>query len=86
MSGLELEYGSIEECISGLQKLPADYPMAERPSVRGEGRTITELEQTADLYVSFFETMEILIENTSKYLNCVIKDFKEADKKKIEIS
>ena len=54
--------------------------------MRGEGRNITELEQTADLYASFYEAAEILMESTSKYLDCVIRDFKEADKKNIEIS
>ncbi len=86
MSGLELEYGSIRECINELQKLPACYPAAERAPLRGEGQNITELEQTADLYVSFYEAAEILMESTSKYLDCVIKGFKEADKKNIEIS
>lgn len=86
MSGLELEYGSIRECINGLQKLPASYPAAERAALRGEGQNITELEQTADLYVSFYEAAGILMESTSKYLDCVISGFKEADKKNIEIS
>ena len=86
MSGLDLEYGAIRECISEVQKLPAVYPAAERPSLRGEGQSITELEQTADTYVSFYEAAEILMESTAKYLDCVIKGFKEADYKNIEIS
>ena len=86
MSGLELEYASIRECISEIQKLPAVYPAAERVLLRGEGQDITELEQTADLYVSFYEAAEILTKSTAKYLDCVIKGFKEADKKNIEIS
>lgn len=86
MSGLELEYRSIQECINEVQKLPAIYPAAERPSLRGEGRDITELEQTVDTYVFFYEAAEALIESTAKYLDCVIKGFKEADYKNIEIS
>lgn len=86
MSGLELEYGAIQECINEVQKLPAAYPAAERVSLRGEGQSITELEQTADIYVSFYKAAETLTESTAKYLDCVIKGFNEADYKTIEIS
>lgn len=86
MSGLELEYGAIQVCINEVQKLTATYPAAERPFLRGEGQNINELEQTADIYVSFYEAVEKLAGSTAKYLNCVIKGFKEADYKNIEIS
>ncbi len=54
--------------------------------MQGEGQNITVLEQTAGLYVSFYEAAKILMESTSKYLDCVIRGFKEADKKNIEMS
>lgn len=86
MAGLELRYESIQECIYEIQKLSTSYPAVERAAVRGEGQNITELEQTGDVYASFYEAVKMLTEDTAKYLDCVIREFKKADKKKIEIS
>lgn len=82
MAGLELKYGVMEECIGSIQKLPVDYPIIERPSVSGEGQSITEIEQLADLYVSFYKSLETLSEETVKYLNSMITDFRETDEKR----
>lgn len=84
MEKLELQYEVIRECIDGIQNLPADYPAAERPFVSGEGQSITETEQLADLYVSFHKSLITLSEETVKYLNNVMTDFKQTDKKRTE--
>ena len=41
-----------------------------------------EIEQLADLYESFYDSLERLLEVTVKYLNNVIKDFREMDEKR----
>ena len=82
MAGLELKYEVVKECIDSIQKLPADYPIIERPAVSSEGQSITEIEQLADLYVSFYKSMETLSEETVKYLNSMITDFRETDEKR----
>lgn len=82
MAGLELKYEVVKECMDSIQKLPADYLIIERPSVSSEGQSITEIEQLADLYVSFYKSMETLSEETVKYLNSMITDFRETDEKR----
>ena len=82
MAELELNYGTMQECISNLQSLASDYPAEIRPLVSGEGQGISEIEALADLYVSFYEALEALSEGTVKYLTGMVTDFKEADEKK----
>lgn len=82
MAGLELKYEVVKECMDSIQKLPADYPIIERPSVPSEGQSIMEIEQLADLYVSFHKSMETLSEETAKYLHSMITDFRETDEKR----
>lgn len=82
MAGLELKYEVVKECIDSIQKLSADYPMIEKPAVSSEGQSITEIEQLADLYVSFYKSLETLSEETVKYLNSMITDFRETDEKR----
>lgn len=81
MAGLEIKYEIVKECICNIQQLSADYPAAVRPCVSGEGQGIMKIEQLADLYESFYDSLERLSEETAKYLNNVIKDFREMDEK-----
>ena len=85
MAGLELNYGKIQECISNLQSLAYDYPTETRPLVLGEGQGISEIEALADLYVSFYESLETLSEGTVKYLTGMITDFRKTDEKSTKI-
>lgn len=82
MAGLKLKYEVIQECIGKIQNLPTEYPAETRPAVSGEGKGITEMEKLVDLYISFYESMEDLIEETVKYLNRMVKDFQAMDVKK----
>lgn len=82
MAGLELQYEAVKECIDSIQKLSADYPIIEKPSVSSEGQSITEIDQLADLYVSFYKLLETLSEETVKYLNSMFTDFQETDEKR----
>ena len=79
MAGLELKYGIMKECIRDIQQLPVHYPAVTRNPVSGEGQGITEIEQLADLYAAFYGVLERLSEETAKYLNNVITDFRETD-------
>lgn len=82
MKGLEINYGTIQDCICKIQQLSARYPAVIRPAVSGEGQGIVEIEQLADLYASFYGAMERLSEETVTYLNHMITDFQETDKKR----
>ena len=82
MADLELKYGVIQECIYKIQKLPDRYPAAIRTSVSGEGQGVAEIEQLADLYASFYGAWERLTEETAKYLDRMLMDFKEMDESK----
>ena len=81
MAGLKLEYEVVKECMDSIQKLSADYPIIEKPSVSGKGESITEIEQLADLYITFYKSIETLSEETVKYFNSMITDFQKIDKK-----
>jgi|GEM_PF-3129969 len=81
MAGLKLEYEVVKECMDSIQKLSADYPIIEKPSVSGKGESITEIEQLADLYITFYKSIETLSEETVKYFNSTITDFQKIDKK-----
>lgn len=84
MAGLELKYEVVKECIHDIQQLPDRYPAAARPAASGRGQCIQEMEQLADLYESFYVQMIRLAEETAKYLNSMITDFRAADEKKEE--
>ncbi len=79
MSGLEVRYSIMKECIHKMEQLAACYPAVIRNPVSGEGQGIVEIEQLADLYASFYGALERLSEETAKYLNHMIKDFQETD-------
>lgn len=81
MAGLEINYGSIENCICSIQQLSARYPAVIRPAVSGQGQGIAEIEQLADLYESLYGALERLSEETVDYLKRMVVEFKEADKK-----
>lgn len=83
MAGLKLKYGVIQESIGKIQNLPTEYPAETRPAVSGEGKGIEEMQKLVDLYVSFYEFMEVLTEETVKYLNRMVKDFQAMDVKKV---
>lgn len=57
-------------------------PVGESVVVSGEGQGITEMEQLADLYASFYGAMERLAEETAKYLDNVVTGFRETDEKR----
>lgn len=82
MTGLEIRYEIVKECICSIQQLPARYAGITRPVISGEGQGIAEIEQLADLYASFYGAMERLSEETAKYLNSMITEFKETDEKR----
>lgn len=81
MAGLRINYGTVEECICSIRQLAADYPAAERSSVSGQGEGIAEMEQLADLYEFFYDSLEKLSEETAVYLKNVIADFRQMDEK-----
>ena len=82
MPGLKINYEIIQNCTNNIQQLTAYYPAVIRPSLSGEGQGIEEIEQLADLYASFYGAMERLSEETVIYLNNMVTEFKEADKKR----
>lgn len=82
MAGLELNYEVVKECIDSIQKLPTDYPIIQKPAVSSEGETIMEIEQLTDLYISFYQSLETLSEETVKFLNSMIEDFRKTDEKR----
>lgn len=82
MAGLEMNYEIIRNCICEVRQLPARYPAVIRPAVSGEGQGIAEIEQLADLYASFYGALEGLSVETAEYLNSMVAEFREADKKR----
>lgn len=80
MAGLEINYEVVQECIRTIQQLPTCYPAVIRPPVSSEGQGVTEIEQLADLYASFYGAWERLTEETEKYLDNMVTDLKERDK------
>lgn len=79
MAELGLNYTTMQECITNMQELSANYPAAVRPLATGEGQSIEEIEKLADLYVSFYEAVEELAEETAKYLSNIVTEFEEID-------
>lgn len=82
MTGLEIRYEIVKECICSIQQLPSHYAGITRPAVSGEGQGIAVIEQLADLYASFYGAMERLSEETAKYLTSMITEFRETDEKR----
>lgn len=82
MAGLEIKYEVVQECIRTMQQLPALFPAVTRPPVSSAGQGVTEIEQLADLYASFYGALERLTEETTKYLDNMVTDFKERDKRR----
>lgn len=82
MAGLEINYEVVQECICAMRQLPTLFPAVIRPPVSSEGQGVEEIEQLADLYASFYGAMERLTEETAKYLDNMVTDFKERDKRR----
>lgn len=82
MTGLEIDYEVVQECICAMRQLPTLFPAVIRPPVSSEGQGVAEIEQLADLYASFYGALERLTEETAKYLDNMVTDFKERDKRR----
>lgn len=82
MKGLEINYETVQEGIRDMRLIRNRYPAVGRVSASGGGKGVAEMEQLADLYVSFYGALERLIEETEEYLINMLTDFRNADESK----
>lgn len=82
MSGININYDIMTDCINNIQGISGEYPTKERPSCEGCGLAISEMESIAMLYESFYQEAEELFSCTASYLMQVVSKFQEEDEQK----
>lgn len=79
MKAIRLNYEVMDECIQELDSLKVESTQTECPEMSGSGMAITGIRQLAQTYEQFAVSVESLIDETTRYLSQMVRDFKETD-------
>lgn len=79
MKEIKLNKEIMRECIQEMNALKVEYSKVVCPELTGSGAAVAGIKQLTEIYKQFHESVDALMDETSRYLLQILHDFEEVD-------